>query len=91
MRRLLPIASCAVALITVVSPAGSQQAPQPKRVGLVLSSPATSGPFVAAVRDGLRELGWVEGRDIALEPRYHEGKPQTKSSGKASCITNVDG
>jgi putative ABC transport system substrate-binding protein len=76
MRRLFPIASWAFALIAVVSPAESQQTSQPKRVGLVLTSSTTSAPFLSAIRDGLRELGWVEGRDIVLEPRYHEGKPQ---------------
>ncbi len=76
MRPMMPIAFCAVALITVASPAASQLAPHAKRVGLLLSSPTTSGPYLAAVRDGLRELGWIEGRNIAFEPRYHEGKPQ---------------
>lgn len=73
---LVSIAFCGVALIAVASPLGAQQAPQLRRVGLVLNSPTSSAPFRAALLDGLRELGWVDGRDISLEVRYHEGKPQ---------------
>lgn len=76
MRSMMPIAFCAVALITVASPAASQLAPHVKRVGVVLSSPTGGAPYLSALRDGLRELGWVEGRNIALEPRYFEAKPQ---------------
>jgi putative tryptophan/tyrosine transport system substrate-binding protein len=63
-------------LTAVASPSESQQAPEPKRVGLVLSTPTGAAPFVAALRDGLRALGWIEGQNIALDLRYHEGNPQ---------------
>jgi len=76
MKPLIPIALCAAAIITADSPARSQVALQVKRVGVVLSSPTGGRPYVAALRDGLRELGWVEGRDIAFEPRFYEAKPE---------------
>ena len=37
------------------------------------STPSTFGPWVAAFMQRLRELGWVEGRTIAIEYRWAEG------------------
>src|SRR5262249_52443299 len=37
------------------------------------STPSTFGPWVAAFVQRLRELGWVEGRTIAIEYRWAEG------------------
>jgi putative ABC transport system substrate-binding protein len=39
----------------------------------MLSRPSV---YEAALRDGLRERGWIEGRNVAFEPRYYEGKPE---------------
>jgi putative ABC transport system substrate-binding protein len=32
--------------------------------------------LAAALRDGLHEHGWVEGRNVSIETRYAEGKPE---------------
>lgn len=47
--------------------------PSPARVGVL--APGSPGPSVYrdAFRDGLRELGYVEGRSLVLEYRYAEG------------------
>jgi len=56
----------------------SAEAQQPKkipRVGFLSSlSPAIVSDRIAAFRQGLRELGYVEGRNIVIEWRYAEGK-----------------
>ena len=45
------------------------------RIGLLYSNPAGPGanPSLEAFRQGLRDLGYVEGRNIVLEPRWAEG------------------
>jgi putative ABC transport system substrate-binding protein len=50
------------------------QRPRPARVGILSSrTPADSAPTLDAFRGGLRDLGYVEGQDIVLEPRFTEG------------------
>jgi hypothetical protein len=55
----------------------AQQAGEVPRVGYI-SPGSSSDPFrlrrFEAFRQGLRELGYVEGRNITLEPRWAEGK-----------------
>jgi putative ABC transport system substrate-binding protein len=54
--------------------AGAQQTGKVQRVGVLASgSPTTSGPFIEALRRGLHDLGWVEGRNVALDVRFAEG------------------
>jgi putative ABC transport system substrate-binding protein len=47
----------------------AQQA-TPFRVGWLSLDQADNSPFYEAFRAGLRDLGWVEGRDLILEPRW---------------------
>jgi putative tryptophan/tyrosine transport system substrate-binding protein len=52
------------------------RAEQPRKVWRlgVLQPGAPPEPLLEAVRDGVRELGYMEGRDIVLEVRWAEGK-----------------
>jgi ABC-type uncharacterized transport system substrate-binding protein len=56
--------------------AGAQQPKKIPRIGFVagIGNPNTPGLQVEAFRQGLRELGYVEGKNILIEYRYVEAK-----------------
>lgn len=61
-------------LLELWLPAEAQQATKIPRIGfLAATKPAAVAARVAAFRQGLRELGYVEGKNIVVEYRYAEG------------------
>jgi putative ABC transport system substrate-binding protein len=73
--RLLISGVCAL-LFALCASTEAQQAKIP-RVGYVSTNYASSpGPLVEAFRHGLRDLGYVDGKNIVLEYRYAEGKDE---------------
>src|SRR5258706_6400635 len=62
-------------LLTVGFPAEGQQPKKAPRMGsLDGASPSTSTARIEAFRQGLRELGYLEGKNIVIEFRYGEDK-----------------
>ena len=62
-------------LFALCSVAEAQQPTKIPRIGfLAASSPSTNPARIEAFRQGLRELGYVEGKNIVIEGRYAEGK-----------------
>jgi len=58
-------------------PAEAQPAGKVARIGVLwFTFPSISAPFFEALRDGLRELGYVEGQHIAFEQRWAEKDPR---------------
>src|SRR6266542_2947884 len=56
-------------------PAPAQQPAKVHRVGFLLgASSATTGPVLEVFRNGMRELGYVEGHNFTLETRFAEGQ-----------------
>ena len=69
-------------LLLITFSAGAQETRVP-RVGFIsgraVPTPSTPDPNASAFRQGLRDLGYVEGKNIALEVRYAEGKADLAS------------
>jgi putative ABC transport system substrate-binding protein len=56
-------------------PAEAQQTQKIPRIGFFIAvSTAATAPFIEAFRQGLRDLGYVEGKNIVLEIRGGEAK-----------------
>ncbi len=67
----------ALALSVVVAPlaANAQQPARIPRIG-ILRSGSPPDPFVEAFKQGLHELGYVEGQNISIEYRWAEGRDE---------------
>jgi putative ABC transport system substrate-binding protein len=50
--------------------ARAQQASKIYRIGIVSAGPVPPSKIQSAFFDGLRDLGWIEGKNIAFEQRY---------------------
>ena len=67
--------SLSAMFLALCFPAGAQQQTKVARIGfLVAVSPSAAAARAEAFRQGLRELGYVEGKNIVLESRYAEEK-----------------
>ena len=73
-KKMTVVALCAM-LFALNFPVAAQQLTKVPRIGyLSPTSPSVSPTRIEAFRQGLRELGYVEGKNIVIEYRYAEGK-----------------
>ena len=73
-QKIIGLTLCAM-LFAFCLPAEAQQPKKIPRIGfLVTTSPSALSARVEAFRQGLRELGYLEGKNIVIEWRYAEGK-----------------
>jgi putative ABC transport system substrate-binding protein len=56
--------------------ARAQQAGKPPTIGFLGADASAFSPWTAAFVQRLGELGWIEGRTIAIEYRWSEGRPE---------------
>ena len=77
MIRRIVVCLLITALLPTVLPAHGQQPAKVPRIGFLSSlSAAAVSDRVDAFRQGLRELGYVEGKNIVIEYRWAEGKTE---------------
>jgi putative ABC transport system substrate-binding protein len=75
MKRRAFLGTLAGCLLAAPLAAEAQQAGKVPRIGyLGLTSPSDRPPLLDAFRQGLRELGWVEGQNIVIDYRFAEGR-----------------
>jgi len=71
-RQLLRLAAGAIAALSL--PALAQPERRVRRIGVFfLTSARASAAWLAAFREGMGELRWVEGRDYVIDARYANG------------------
>jgi putative ABC transport system substrate-binding protein len=72
--KVIGVALCAMLFALCLS-AEAQQPKKVPRIGFLSGvSPSVISPRIEAFRQGLRELGYVEGKNIVIEWRFAEGK-----------------
>ena len=75
-KKITVLTLCAV-LLAPCWPIQAQQAGKIFRIGFLDSSTASgSAVLVEAFRQELSKLGWIEGKNIAIEYRFAEGQPE---------------
>jgi len=75
MKQKIIVLTLSAMLLALCSSADAQQSTQIPRIGfLSATSLSTISARIEALRQGLRELGYVEGKNIVIELRSAEGK-----------------
>ena len=76
MGKLLGVVAIVIAFAMCRAVAKAQQPTKVPRIGFVTGSGDSKKPgaLVEAFRQGLRDLGYIDGKNILVEYRYIEGK-----------------
>ena len=73
-------------ILATIHLANAQQPKKVPRIGALVPASAPVAPLVEALRQGLREHGYVEEQNITLEPRYAEGKIERRADFAAEFV-----
>jgi len=64
----------------------AQKAPRQLRIGVLNAAWAASHPTVEGLKAGLKELGFVDGRDVTFDIRFTEGKLDTMAAAAEALV-----
>ncbi len=88
LRTLGLVVTLALSLIVAPLAADAQPRQRVARIGFLGTAPS---PPLDAFREGLRELGWVEGQNLIIEYRWMQGRPERLPELAAELVRpNVD-
>jgi putative tryptophan/tyrosine transport system substrate-binding protein len=77
MKKKITVLTLSAMFLALCFPVSAQQPTQVPRIGyLSTGSPSVSSTNLNAFRQGLRDLGYIEGKNIALEIRWAEGSAE---------------
>src|SRR5262245_10981039 len=78
MKRKVTVLTLSAMLFALCLPAAAQQTGKVHRIGFLDNSTASGmAVLVNAFRQELSSLGWIDGKNIAIEYRFAEQKPET--------------
>ena len=87
MKKRITVLTLSALLFALCYSASAQQPKKVFRIGYLSQfEPSREAPRSEAIRVALRELGYVEGQNIAIEYRYAEGKPDRFSDLAAELV-----
>ena len=76
MKKKITVLALSAMLFALCLPADAQQPTKIPQIGYLGGASLSAIPKrIEAFRQGLRELGYVEGKNIVIEWRWAEGKP----------------
>jgi putative ABC transport system substrate-binding protein len=73
LRRSTIVAGLLLGALVLPLVGQAQRSTPPRRVGVLSPFSRAGDPFLTTLREGMRELGYTEGRDLAFESRSAEG------------------
>jgi len=88
-RRIFTVAAFTVLTVTCALIAGrteGQQTRRAYRIGVLNEAWAANHPTVEGLKAGLRDLGFEEGKDVTLDIRFTEGKPEATAVAAAALV-----
>jgi putative ABC transport system substrate-binding protein len=85
---LRPLCFGCAMLFAPSSVADAQQSKKVVRIGYVSAgTPSAQAPYTEALRQGLRDLGYIEGQNIAIEYRYAQEKVERQAAFAAELVS----
>jgi putative ABC transport system substrate-binding protein len=67
------LTALAGAMLAAAQPGRAQAPGKPYHIGMLANSRAVAAPLLEVFAVGMRELGWVDGRDYVIDDLYAEG------------------
>jgi putative ABC transport system substrate-binding protein len=86
MKKKITVFTLCAILFALCSSVQAQQQTTIPRIGYLGGATGSAEARIEALRQGLRELGYVEGKNIVIEWRYAEGKPDRERALAAELV-----